>query len=184
MKKLEQSIKVHDPANGKYGDCYRTCIAMMLDMERDEVPHFFDKVTAPETADNDCIHRAETWLRGFGLSLFTMVWPGDYPMEMIMATIRSQNGPEVRYMLTGESGKYDDIGHVVVCRGDKVFADPSGSGLRGPIRGHWFTEALCVVDGHALLQNHISAPPSLRDEKDDKLREATVQEKDIKDETR
>lgn len=32
----------HDPENGKYGDCMRACIASLLEMETEDVPHFYE----------------------------------------------------------------------------------------------------------------------------------------------
>jgi hypothetical protein len=29
----------HDPANGIYGDCWRTAIACLLDIQPEEIPH-------------------------------------------------------------------------------------------------------------------------------------------------
>jgi hypothetical protein len=39
MKKVDQSV-LHDPENGKYGDCQRACIASLLELDIEEVPHF------------------------------------------------------------------------------------------------------------------------------------------------
>ena len=39
MRPQQQKFK-HDPANGSYGDCFRTALACILDLDRDEVPHF------------------------------------------------------------------------------------------------------------------------------------------------
>lgn len=32
---------MHDPANGTWGDCMRACVASLLDLPREAVPHFF-----------------------------------------------------------------------------------------------------------------------------------------------
>lgn len=40
MKPVNCTVK-DDPANGSYGDCVRACVASILEMESDAVPHFF-----------------------------------------------------------------------------------------------------------------------------------------------
>ena len=36
---MKQKYK-HDPDNGIFGDCYRTCLAYILGLDRDDVPHY------------------------------------------------------------------------------------------------------------------------------------------------
>lgn len=40
MKPVNCTVK-DDPANGSYGDCVRACVASILEMESDQVPHFY-----------------------------------------------------------------------------------------------------------------------------------------------
>ncbi len=35
---------LHNPPE-TYGDCYRACIASLLDLGLDDVPHFYDRIT-------------------------------------------------------------------------------------------------------------------------------------------
>jgi len=39
MRPNFQRYPYHDPARGVYGDCLRTCIASLLDLATDDVPH-------------------------------------------------------------------------------------------------------------------------------------------------
>lgn len=41
MKPVEQ-ILLHDTENGVYGDCFRACVASILGMPSEDVPHFCD----------------------------------------------------------------------------------------------------------------------------------------------
>lgn len=40
IKRQKQAF-LHKPEEGVYGDCYRTCIACLLGIDRDAVPHFY-----------------------------------------------------------------------------------------------------------------------------------------------
>jgi len=41
---VDQQI-LHDPENGRFGDCQRACIASLLDLRPDDVPHFYEDGT-------------------------------------------------------------------------------------------------------------------------------------------
>lgn len=41
MTPIKQTI-MHDPKNGKYGNCLQACLASILDLTLDNVPHFAD----------------------------------------------------------------------------------------------------------------------------------------------
>lgn len=40
----------HDPENGVFGDCYRTCLAYILGFDRDSVPHYVTSMDSEEWA--------------------------------------------------------------------------------------------------------------------------------------
>ena len=48
-----QTVK-HDPENGLYGDCYRACVACLLNLEVDQVPHFYHDGCNSEIGDKRC----------------------------------------------------------------------------------------------------------------------------------
>lgn len=55
----------HEPPNS-FGDCYRACVASLLDMRNDDVPHFFDDYA--ESTDGVLAHdRLTAFLRPRGL---------------------------------------------------------------------------------------------------------------------
>ena len=139
MRKLKQAHR-HDPANGIYGDCHRTCIAMILDMDRDDVPHF----AAEAERDEDLFWRLQDdWLgkRGLTMASFGFAAALDAVLEQMGA-----QAPKVHYILGGKS--MSGAHHSVVALGGHIAADPSpdGSGLVGPCAdGHYWVDLLCPI---------------------------------------
>jgi hypothetical protein len=130
----------HDPENGTYGDCLRACVATIMEMDAEQVPHFFHDNCDGETA----MHRLREWSRQYGVGPFTAHFSGDIPMADVLAMQAQQNGG-VPYMLFGstESGN-----HVVVCRNDKVVHDPawySSPLVKAGAHGHWSVMVLARI---------------------------------------
>ena len=128
----------HDPANGVYGDCGRTAIACLLDLEPSDVPHFWNK-TSKENQDPDA--DARDWLAGRGLRVATWCYE-EANLEQVFDFMRVNN-PGVTYTLTGMSPR--NVNHVVICRDDEMIHDPStqGGGLVGPADdGRWWIEVI------------------------------------------
>jgi hypothetical protein len=107
----------HDPDAGQYGDCVRACVASIMEIDAEAVPHFFH---------DDCngdigMDRVRAWLREQGLAPFFASFDGSHPMADILAMQKMQN-PDVHYMLFGATDGGD---HVVVCHNGKVAHNPS-----------------------------------------------------------
>lgn len=83
MKFQRQLIMVHNPAEGRYGDCYRTCIAILLGLDAVEVPHFVEysildaKSTREDT--NTTAKLAREWLAQRGQTLLCVNFGADTP---------------------------------------------------------------------------------------------------------
>ena len=107
----------HDPEEGIYGDCVRACIASLLDLLPDAVPHFFHDNCSGETAQR----RIETFLADCGLVPFWAGFSGEMPLFDVMQYMHVAN-PNVYYMLYG-STRYGS--HVVICRGMETMHDPA-----------------------------------------------------------
>ena len=128
MQYHTQLIK-HDPANKRYGDCWRTCIACLLDKSPEQVPHFLEGYTEG-TLVEVYLERARAYLNQFGLTFinFPISGVGQSLTEVLdwAGTYTDSN----RYMLTGTS----EIGsaHVVVCQNNEIEHDPSGNGIVAP----------------------------------------------------
>jgi hypothetical protein len=119
--KFNKQLIKHDPENGQWGDCFRTAISCLLDLEPQDVPHF---------CDNDADARAvvgntRAWLAQRGLSYIEI--PYDAEPDVVLQCM-AQLGPEQHWILGGRSTKAD---HVVVCCGGKIINDPSGNGIVG-----------------------------------------------------
>lgn len=141
MKPQKQRIK-HDPANGLYGDCHRTAIACILDMEAEDVPHFMDgtpgKGPAPEANA-----AAERWLNERGLNQICVLFSGSLSVQEVIETVKNTNHerPGIVFILGGESRT--GVNHSVVCCDGAIVCDPSpvGAGIVGPCDDgfYWLT---------------------------------------------
>lgn len=124
MIKRKQLFR-HDPANGVYGDCHRTAIGCLLDLEPDQVPHFGSDYT-----DSDAFHRRETeWLASQGWCAVSCAWQAS-----LKVVLRGQEimNPGVYYLLGGKSRT--GCGHTVIGCGGEIVWDPSldDSGIIAP----------------------------------------------------
>lgn len=114
----------HDPANGAWGDCWRTCMACLLDMNPSEIPNFVeggDQLLAAK--------RARAWLKERGFHMIVVCMLEEH------AGAAAEWFGDALYILTGKSPNIPNIAHCVVGRGPfEVVWDParSGAGLAGP----------------------------------------------------
>lgn len=113
-----QLIKGYDPERDVYGDCFRTCLACLLDLEPEVVPHFMDGVTEDAVG----VERCQTWLKQFDLVKLTVAFPGEVPIKDVLLTVGITN-PGVRYTLSGESPR--GCNHTVVCLDGEIEWCPS-----------------------------------------------------------
>lgn len=136
-----QLIK-HDPDNGDYGDCQRTCIAVILDLHPSEVPHFCDNPIARKGTPDWWAERQAVWLNDRGLSCATVAYSGEVSLEDVMSWTSRQN-PDVPMILLGQSSIGSN--HVVVVLNGEIVCDPSGNGIVGPsIEGVWEISMITV----------------------------------------
>lgn len=122
MTPHKQLIK-HDPASGAWGDCWRTCIACLLDMSPADVPHFADQDNPK--ADEQC----REWLKERGFNLVKVC------MFAESASFAADWFRDAFYILTGLSPNVAEVAHCVIGRGAfDVVWDPAqpGKGLAGP----------------------------------------------------
>lgn len=135
MRVLKQA-NLHDPENDIWGDCHRTCIAMLLNLERDEVPNFAE--VAKDDADK--FHAlVRDWLAGRGYATFSLAFDAD--LDSVLSTMRGMN-PGTFYLLGGMSRT--GCAHSVIGLNDRIIADPSrtDSGIVGPIDGYYWITVL------------------------------------------
>lgn len=146
--KIQKQKYEHDPKNGVYGDCYRTCVAMILDMDRDDVPHF-SKLALLNPEGPSASQYLREWLKSKNLGVFSVVLSGDNTIGEVLKML-GHIVNDVPIMLIGESGRYEGVGHVVVVKNGEIIADPSGSGIVGPSEDFYWVEIICVLDGRLL----------------------------------
>lgn len=116
MKPVLCRIK-DDPENGSYGDCVRACIASILELDGDAVPHFFHDNCDGQTGNA----RITTFLQPLGLAPFLVNYPGSLTRDDILEMMAVLNG-NAYYLLFGRTDTGD---HVVVCHGGKQVHNPS-----------------------------------------------------------
>ena len=132
---------MHSPDEDRYGDCARTAIACLLDLDPEQVPHWFD-------GEDEVERRAKErrdWLkdRGYGL-LIINYFPEETQQEVMDYTANISE--DILYLLVGRSSR-GECNHTVVCKGSKVIHDPMGfksNHLSGPAESdhgnYWFVE--------------------------------------------
>lgn len=119
---------LHRPEEGIYGDCGRTVIACLLDLEPEQVPHFWD---GPWEKDKDPTTEARAWLAERGIQIWLIYINGDLTVNAVLHAIGNQN-PDQHWALVGRSRNGTD--HVVICKGPDIAHDPAldDSGIVGP----------------------------------------------------
>lgn len=121
----------HDPPNS-YGDCLRACVATIMSMEYDSVPHFVDG--DPEIDEFE--KRLSEFFEPLGFARCMTAFDGQWSLEIVLEYWGASN-PDVLAILTGGTGGGD---HSVVVRGDKIIHNPAlaGSRIIGPASsGYW-----------------------------------------------
>ena len=129
----------HAPGNGVFGDCFRACVASLLELPAEDVPHFC------ETGMEGAVERCDAWLNERGLALFAIPFTADSP-ELVMRTV-AHNNDGIYYLLTGTSRS--GCNHSVVCLGDSIAHDPSpiSAGIVGPTQdGFYWVEVLVHLE--------------------------------------
>ena len=115
----------HNPANNSFGDCHRTCIANMLDLNRDTVPNWgvhyddtyeFNKAAAEFLASH---------------KLKEIAFSYECSQEAIHNYMKISN-PNTYYLLGGKSPR--GTNHVVNCFNGEMIWDTAidGGGLVAP----------------------------------------------------
>lgn len=127
----------HNPEVGVYGDCFRTAVACLLDVEPADVPHRHEKISG---AEQDAL--VGDWLRERGLFLVTWAYhgTGEYALsqkDALEYACGLHRG--VHHLFSGKSGNGHD--HVVIAKNGKIIHDPSrnDAGIVGPCSdGYWW----------------------------------------------
>lgn len=105
----------HRPDEGIWGDCHRTCIANILAIDPDQVPHEHRYMSGEEFRD-----QMNEYLSTVGLSAVAMWWPAQ--ISQVLTTHRNLN-PSVYFILSGTTPR--EAVHSVLCIGGVVAKNPS-----------------------------------------------------------
>lgn len=138
MLPQKQGLK-HDLANGVVGDCWRTCIASLINYPREAVPHFLEDCWDDNAKANA---KARAWLRDRGFGLVDCAFSGEIPLSQLLAHVAALN-PGTYYLLGCTSN--NGTGHSVICCDDEIVWDPAldDSGCAGPMSdGLWWVTYL------------------------------------------
>lgn len=130
-----KQLFVHSPPHS-IGDCQRTAIACILDMEPHEVPHFGEGMfkADPTGEGEEFERRLQTWLATQGLTMVNLAIPGEFGVEGVCNIFKGVNEGTI-FLLGGRSSR--GTNHVVVADGSGVIWDPSYEAVDGepPIVG-------------------------------------------------
>lgn len=132
---LHKQQNIHDPDNGVYGDCWRTVVACLLGLPRDEVPHVCD---GPD--DGGAVKRMRDYLATQNCALIQVPFDGKLSLDEVMSVGCScAGGAYWTLMGTSRTG----CNHVVICKNDEIVHDTSltQAGIIGPASdGLWWIE--------------------------------------------
>ena len=127
----------HTPENGVYGDCWRTCVAYILGLPRDEVPHYPEHGVDPYDTDA-AIDFMVDWLRSYNYGYFSFPFKWDGDVRELFDSRRLFN---TAIIVVGISTILCD--HCVVITPGGEMIDPSGNGIIGPCAdGHYWIEVI------------------------------------------
>lgn len=123
----------HDPSAGTFGDCARCCVAAMLDLAPEMVPHFYEAGSAK--TDDEAWNDIQSFLAGLGLAAVAFYFGEPATLSDVLNSM-AHNNPNTYYILGGDS---HNAGHWVIALNGEIVMDPapSNSGLIGPTDGYW-----------------------------------------------
>ena len=117
MIPVKQTVP-HIPEEGSYGDCYRACLASILELPTEEVSHFM------WDGCEDTIEvrsRINSFLSKY--NAISVAVPFDSTTDKPIRELMKECNPGVYYILTGIS--VNNVPHSVVCYEDTIVNDPA-----------------------------------------------------------
>lgn len=134
MKPVESVIE-HNPPES-YGDCFRACIASILELPAWDVPHFALRAFQDDGTDQDAVQECRSFVNTLGFGYVDIPFQSDSVDEMLRFCARF--APGTHYVMTARSKR--GFAHCVVgFDGEIVFdptytEEPNGHGLVSGIR--------------------------------------------------
>ncbi len=139
----QKQLFLHKPSEGRIGDCWRTALACVLDMQAVDVPHFMEPFWGLEDSGTLARYAINAWLRQHcGLQLVEIAWNTDSITTVF--DVMSSSAPGMFYLLSGTSR--NGTNHTVVARDGEIVCDPAidDSGIVGPMDCGQFQAAFLV----------------------------------------
>ena len=123
MKPVPQSIR-HDPENGNVGDCYRCCLATLLELPVEDVPHFA-AMDGGEYWGEEIEEARRKWLADRNVLRIEITFDGSGDDPLTVGDVLEWAGkrnPGIPFILCGSSGRYN---HSVVAVSNEIVWDPA-----------------------------------------------------------
>ena len=129
---------VFQKSKGKVGDCFKSCVASILDLPHAAVPDWFNDagLEAGDPIPDACLETMTAWFKKRGLCLWDVPFDaanGEFVMEQV-----GLHHKGVHYIVSGKSIQGFD--HAVVARDGAVVHDPAGPhvGFFGPTSSGYY----------------------------------------------
>jgi hypothetical protein len=113
MKPVDQAV-LHEPESGRFGDCMRACVASLLEMECETVPHFLH-----DGDESQYNARLQAFLASHGLCAMTFTaWS--------IHTYKADVGitAPIYHIISGPSPRFPGQSHAVVGVDGQFCHDP------------------------------------------------------------
>lgn len=131
MTPVKQEFRHNPPET--YGDCHRACLASLLDLPIEAVPHVCD------TLAKEWKERERKFLASLGLIPIAVPLYGELKNVLKVSGILN---PDVEYFILGGTSK-NECGHSVIANKFGIAHDPSldNAGIIGPMEDefYWLT---------------------------------------------
>jgi hypothetical protein len=135
-----QKQRYQGRGDGEFGDCHRTCIAMILNMRRDDVPHFMDGMSSETPPDDPAWTRCEdeeiAWLSKRGLTAVNVAFPSENDVATLIEMM-SNLAHGAPFILGGTAS--NGAHHSVVVHEGVIYNPNDNAPLTGPQQnGYWW----------------------------------------------
>ena len=133
----------HKPDESLIGNCYPSCVASLLEVSIDEVPHFYEDVKPNEMLPDWKIKEVDDWFVSRGIPR-VLIWHNYefWKYEDFMDYMQELN-PNTYYILSAKS--ITGVAHAVICLGNEIVHNPNGKEIVGPLDdGAWGFEIIGV----------------------------------------
>lgn len=143
----QKQLHLHKPDEGSYGDCWRTCLACILDKPPEAIPHYYATFWMDGTNISNLVHNATN---NFFLEAGWGVRFVEYPIECDYEQLRTYIDHYFKdmYVIVGCNSK--NGGHSVIMKGYDYIWDPAidNSGCVGPMDDGYYWIGLLVSTKH------------------------------------